>query len=551
MPTVTTNTAANSALRLLNQNSMKTGASISRLASGNRIVTAADNAAGLAIGTRLRADHTVLAQAARNAAQGISVVQVADGGLARIVDILQRLKVLVAQSLSGVPTDKERAFIQAEYSQLIGEINGTARSTRFNGESLLDGSGEQFSRPVDFLVGTSVKDAMTLDVSNLAKRVPAFTSEHLGGLARPAGTSTAFASAASTAAGQAVADRFSQTHAVTEINRLIQVADAATTATVTTVSIGGVAGVDAASLAAGPARVETLNEARARVANIFGSSTAVSNIVMLILGPRRDALSAEIDYLTGGPPLSSVTGSHDYIDPNSRRVSHNTLPPYRRLHWRWPAGDPWPTATVVRPNKPGRIAIGGFSGLGYLSGSSVQSGVPFGNASDAQARTYFDFLKHHAVSRARPRGAELTAAQRTAIDSALRRSAVSHAQTTAFDSAVRTFEHSMATATPGIDTTSVSNTSLAAQAFAVIDRAIDQVSEARANVGAIISRFGFRGQQIATSHENIVAAQSSILDVDVAAEQSRLAVSQVLVQASVAALSQANKLPQSLLRLLS
>lgn len=110
--------------------------------------------------------------------------------------------------------------------------------------------------------------------------------------------------------------------------------------------------------------------------------------------------------------------------------------------------------------------------------------------------------------------------QRTAIDSALRRSAVGHAQTTAFDSAV-------------------------------IDRAIDQVSEARANVGAIISRFEFRGQQIATSHENIVAAQSSILDVDVAAEQSRLAASQVLVQASVAALSQANKLPQSLLRLLS
>ena len=182
----------------------------------------------------------------------------------------------------------------------------------------------------------------------------------------------------------------------------------------------------------------------------------------------------------------------------------------------------------------------------------MQTGDPF-TRSDANARTYFDFLKHHAVSRARPRVIKggLTAVQRTAVDSALRRSAVGHAQTTAFDSAVRTFEHSMATATPGIDTTSVSNTSLAAQAFAVIDRAIDQVSEARANVGAIISRFEFRGQQIATSHENIVAAQSSILYVDIAAEQSRLAASQVLVQASVAALSQANKLPQSLLRLLS
>ena len=172
--------------------------------------------------------------------------------------------------------------------------------------------------------------------------------------------------------------------------------------------------------------------------------------------------------------------------------------------------------------------------------------------SDRNAQVQFDFLKHNAVSRARPRvvGGGLTAAQRTAVDSALRRSAVGQAQRTAFDSAGRTFERSVATATPGIDTTSVSNARDAAAAFAVIDRAIDQVSEARANVGSIISRFEFRGQQIATSHENIVAAQSSILDIDVAAEQSRLASSQVLVQASVAALSQANKLPQTLLRLL-
>ena len=392
MPTVTTNTAANSALRLLNENSMKTGSSISKLASGTRIVTAADDAAGLAIGTRLRADNTVLAQAATNSAQGISVVQVADGGLARMADILQRLKVLAAQSLSGVPTDKERAFIQAEYAQLISEINGTASSTRFNGESLLDGTGEQFSRPVDFLVGTSVEDTITLDVSNLAKRVPAFTSEHLGGLARPEGTSTAFGNAARTAA-QTTFDRDSAGAALTELNRLIRAADAATTATVTTVTIGGFTGVNAASLGAG-----------------------------------------------GGLTI----------------VQRNTL------------------VTALRTS------------VGNQAANSAQA----------------------------------------------------------------TFNQSVATATSGVDTTSVSSVSNAASAFAVIDRAIDQVSEARANVGSIISRFGFRGQQIATSRENIVAAQSSILDVDVAAEQSRLASSQVLVQASVAALSQANKLPQNLLRLL-
>jgi flagellin len=76
------------------------------------------------------------------------------------------------------------------------------------------------------------------------------------------------------------------------------------------------------------------------------------------------------------------------------------------------------------------------------------------------------------------------------------------------------------------------------------------ISEARATVGGLVSRFEFRGQQIVTSLENIEAAKSSIMDVDLAAEQSRLVSSQVLVQASVSALSQANELPQALLRLL-
>ncbi|WP_343559814.1 flagellin N-terminal helical domain-containing protein [Kiloniella sp. b19] len=285
MPTVTTNTAANSALRFLNENNLATGDSISKLASGSRIVNASDDAAGLAIGTRLRADSTVLAQAATNSAQGVAVVQVADGGLARISDILQRLKALAAQSLSGVPTDTERGFINAEYTQLVNEISGVATSTRFNGESLLDGTGAQFSSAVAFFVGVDVSDVITVNISSLSATATNFTATELGGTT----------------------------------------------------------------------------------------------------------------------PLAS---------------------------------------------------------------------------------------------------------------------------------------------------TAVSTAASASAAFTTIDNAINEISEARANVGSIISRFEFRTQQIATSRENVIAAQSTILDVDIAAEQSRLASAQVLVQASVAALSQANQLPQNLLRLL-
>ncbi len=279
MPTVTTNTAANSALRFLNFNSMQSGNSVSKLASGSRIVKASDDAAGLAIGTRLLADVTVLRQSAVNASQGASVLQVADGGLGRIADVLQRMKALAAQSLSGVPSNTERGFIDAEFQELRAEISAIASTTRFNGASLLDGTGQTTQ---NFFVGTEAGDNITVTYSALAASADVYTA----------------------------------------------------------------------------------------------------------------------------------------------------------------------------------------AGIGIASATNVASA-----------------------------GA-------------------------------------------------------ASVAMSVVDRAIDLISESRATVGGLVSRFEFRGQQIATSLENIEAAKSSIMDVDLAAEQSRLVSSQVLVQASVSALSQANELPQALLRLL-
>ena len=175
MPVVATNTAANSALRFLNNNSSMASSSVSKLASGSRIVKASDDAAGLAIGTRLKADVTALTQAGINASQGASVVQVADGGLGRIGDVLQRMKALAAQSLSGVPTDTERGFIDAEYQQLKSEITDIADTTRFNGQSLLDGA----AATADYFVGTDVSDTITVDFAALTSTATGFTSTDL------------------------------------------------------------------------------------------------------------------------------------------------------------------------------------------------------------------------------------------------------------------------------------------------------------------------------------------------------------------------------------
>ena len=161
MPVVSTNTAANSAVRFLNVNSSAASNSVSKLASGSRIVRASDDAAGLAISTKLTADTTVLKQAAVNASQGASVLQVGDGALARIADVLQRLKALAAQSLSGAVQDAERAFIHAEYNQLNTEITDIVSDTKFNGQQIVNTYSQ------NYLVGTAAGDTIDINLNTL------------------------------------------------------------------------------------------------------------------------------------------------------------------------------------------------------------------------------------------------------------------------------------------------------------------------------------------------------------------------------------------------
>ena len=174
MPVITTNTAANSSLRYLNLNAAEQTNALNRIASGSKITKASDDAAGLAVATKLQNDVAVLNQAQTNASHAVAVLETADGGMSQIGDILERMKTLSAQSMSGAVTDTERAYINAEYQQLITEIDAIAQGTRFNGESLLDDSGQHgtTSGGATYLVGTdAANDTITVtiaDVSNAA-----------------------------------------------------------------------------------------------------------------------------------------------------------------------------------------------------------------------------------------------------------------------------------------------------------------------------------------------------------------------------------------------
>lgn len=167
MPVISTNTASNSALRYLNINSTEQSSSVSKIASGSRITKASDDAAGLAVGTSLTSDVTVLTQAATNASHGSSILQAADGGMSSISDIVQRMRSLATQAQSGSVTDTERGYLDAEFQQLITEISGIATGTTFNDDSLLNGT-TNWATGIDFRVGTTSSDVIRVSISDVS-----------------------------------------------------------------------------------------------------------------------------------------------------------------------------------------------------------------------------------------------------------------------------------------------------------------------------------------------------------------------------------------------
>ncbi|MBX9989647.1 MAG: hypothetical protein K2Y36_03745 [Phreatobacter oligotrophus] len=390
MPVISTNIAANSAVRYLNVNSADQTSSLSKLASGSRISQASDDAAGLAISTRITSDVTTLTQAATNASHGISVLQTADGGAANISDILQRMKALASQSASGTVTDNERTYIDAEFSQLTEEINGISESTRYNGQSLLDGSSA-FANGVSVMVGSDASDTITVSIAKLTAEALGITAGQDEAAADLVGGTTGFDASAG---------------------------DVSFKVNGTTVTLADDGGTNSDGIYSADDIADAINAA-------LGSTSTVT---------------ASVDSTTGALTLSnSATGSSSSI----------SLTDFTGLS---------------------------ASDLGFDTTSSV----------------------------GRNKG----------------------------------------------DTLSVAKQDGASAALEALDKAINTVSKARADIGATESRFAFRSESIATSIENLSAANSAIEDVDVASESAKLASAKVKTQAAVAAASQASQMPQDLLKLL-
>ncbi len=175
---ILTNVASLNAQRNLNTTQTALSASIGRLSSGLRINNAADDAAGLGISENLKADLRSLSQASRNANDGVSMSQVAEGSMNEMQGIVTRMRELSVQSANQTLGTTERGYIQTEFGQLRNEINRISAVTEFNGQKLVDGSA---SAGLAFQVGmhNSANDRIAMSITKLTTSTLGSTSLHV------------------------------------------------------------------------------------------------------------------------------------------------------------------------------------------------------------------------------------------------------------------------------------------------------------------------------------------------------------------------------------
>lgn len=169
---INTNVASLNAQRNLGVSKMAQSKVLEQLSSGSRINRAGDDAAGLAISENLKAQIRGLGQAERNAQDGVSLVQIAEGALSEVGNIMIRLRELAVQAASDTIGATERKFLNVEFEQLLSEVDRIANSTEFNRVPLLNGTGSVF----DIQIGTRndpLSDRLTFDASSADVNVAA------------------------------------------------------------------------------------------------------------------------------------------------------------------------------------------------------------------------------------------------------------------------------------------------------------------------------------------------------------------------------------------
>ena len=484
---INTNIASLNAQRNLNTSQSALATSLQRLSSGLRINSAKDDAAGLAICERMTSQINGLNQAARNANDGISLAQTAEGDLAQITNNLQRIRELAVQSSNATNSSTDRAAMQAEVTQLLaGNRPRRGQLFQFNGLNLLDGT---FSNQA-FQVGANAttNDRITISSINSA-RAGALGQSYGAAIA----TSTLTASTGITAAGQftvavnggTAVDVFSASGGAAIGGSAKQIAAAINssnitglTATANAVTTTGTYG--ATPITANGTAILTIN------------GTAI-NVGLTIAGAGATNVAATIAAVQANSAATGVTAT---------LAAGNTI-----------------TLTAA----DGRNIDASFA-AGTATGAALQD-VGLGGVA---ATTWGSYALNYAGT-----GSVIVAGSAANTVKGVTNGTTASAAT--------------GTAISAVDISLVSG---ASTALASVDAALNSVNSIRGQLGAVQGRFESTVASLQGSAENLTAARSRIQDTDFAAEVAGLTRNQILQQAGTAMLAQANSLPQNVLSLL-
>lgn len=560
MLSVTTNTAALTAQRNLNKASDGASGSIAKMSSGSRIVKPSDDAASLAISNKLRADIVSLQQAGRNASQGASLLQVANGAYDRIGDMLARMKVLATQVINGTLGTTERLYAQEEFDNLRTQITNSATQTRFAGVPLLTGGGGAYMQ------AGAVAALVTGSTSNLSD----LTNGAAGLRTAGANRNDFFDDTSGTNLGtnNAIATGFVH-GAVSNINVITNGA-----AMQVNMQIGNqtfIGRIDAANSSAADMLTLTstsnpANSVQFEVANAISNLTT-DNTRRLVEENFRTLLAGATFTTTNtaGAEDNGFTGIGTTVGPTVNGV---------QVPIQAGSGTNPGTYTFEYVSTGGSGVTGA---TGYVNGADDRRGTGFFRLTNGAEEWSVDIADLQITGTEGSAGAygvatfgnglqvyvDMAATAANAFDRG-----TSSSQPYRFDvgegggvtlnfqiaeqsSDQVSISFTAATATAlGLDGLSVADDESAAVASKRLDDAINTVNTATANIGAIMSRFEFIQSTISTTVENVSAAKGTFSDVDMASEMTEFTKQQTLMQASVSMLSQANKMPQELLRLL-
>ncbi|MBI3284471.1 MAG: flagellin [Burkholderiales bacterium] len=484
---INTNIVSLNAQRNLTTSQSSLNTSMQRLSSGLRINSAKDDAAGLAISERMTSQIGGLNQATRNANDGISLAQTAEGDLTQIGANLQRIRDLAVQSANASNSASDRAALNNEATQLISEIDRVASSSNFNGVNLLDGS---FASQT-FQVGANNTSNDRISIASISSA----KSASLG-----VGSSSSYAT------------NLAQGTAVTAV------ALAAGDLSINGYQVGastpdGVSFVNSA--ASGIAKAAAINavSANTNVTATVSATAAVGVAATTFAGTIAGSV------LINGVDIGAMGAATGAVDRGSQTAAAINSKSAQT------------GVTATFSTSTGAVSLSAADGRNITVTTTALGGTETGlNAAAANTLTTTSKLTLSSTS-----SAGITLAGATGLTAT--------GQTAGFTAAT-------ATAGAGVSSLDLTTAAGATAALSTIDAALQSINSSRASLGAYQNRFSSAVTSLQTTSENLTSSRSRIRDADFAQETASLTRGQVLQQAGTAILAQANALPQGVLALL-